>query len=87
MRVRENVGMVFQHFHLFPHMTVLENLTYAPMTVKGVSRETAVAKGKELLQKLDLLKSQRVSKSLIGRSKAACSYCKSIGNGAESNAV
>ena len=56
MRVRENVGMVFQHFHLFPHMTVLENLTYAPMTVKGVSRETAVAKGKELLQKLDLLK-------------------------------
>ena len=54
MRVRENVGMVFQHFHLFPHMTVLENLTYAPMTVKGVSRETAVAKGKELLQKVGL---------------------------------
>jgi polar amino acid transport system ATP-binding protein len=54
MRVRENVGMVFQHFHLFPHMTVLENLTYAPMTVKGVSREKAVAKGKELLQKVGL---------------------------------
>lgn len=42
MRVRENVGMVFQHFHLFPHMTVLENLTYAPMTVKGVDRKSVV---------------------------------------------
>ena len=30
MKIRQNVGMVFQHFHLFPHKTVLENLTYAP---------------------------------------------------------
>ncbi|GAA3322294.1 hypothetical protein GCM10020331_041600 [Ectobacillus funiculus] len=34
MKVRQDVGMVFQHFHLFPHKTVLENLTYAPITVK-----------------------------------------------------
>ena len=42
MKVRENLGMVFQHFHLFPHKTVLENLTYAPIKVKGVAKETAI---------------------------------------------
>ncbi|MFD3447826.1 amino acid ABC transporter ATP-binding protein [Microbacteriaceae bacterium 4G12] len=55
MKVRQNVGMVFQHFHLFPHMTVLENLTYAPMTVKGVSKKEAEQKGMELLGKVGLL--------------------------------
>ncbi|TYR82488.1 amino acid ABC transporter ATP-binding protein [Priestia megaterium] len=54
MRVRQNVGMVFQHFHLFPHMTVLENLTYAPITVKGLSKEQAQTKGNELLKKVGL---------------------------------
>ena len=46
MKVREQIGMVFQHFYLFPHMTVLENLTYAPMKVKGESREIAEKKAK-----------------------------------------
>ncbi|WP_028399114.1 amino acid ABC transporter ATP-binding protein [Ectobacillus panaciterrae] len=55
MKVRQNVGMVFQHFHLFPHMTVLENLTYAPITVKGVSKQEAERKAKELLRKVGLL--------------------------------
>ncbi|UOY93916.1 amino acid ABC transporter ATP-binding protein [Ectobacillus sp. JY-23] len=55
MKVRQNVGMVFQHFHLFPHMTVLENLTYAPVTVKGVSKAVAEQKAKELLGKVGLL--------------------------------
>ncbi|WP_040208204.1 amino acid ABC transporter ATP-binding protein [Neobacillus jeddahensis] len=41
MKVRQNVGMVFQHFHLFPHKTVLQNLTYAPMKVKGLGRDSA----------------------------------------------
>ncbi|MBA2873374.1 amino acid ABC transporter ATP-binding protein [Thermaerobacillus caldiproteolyticus] len=54
MKVRQNVGMVFQHFHLFPHMTVLENLTYAPMKVKGMTKVDAEAKGLELLQKVGL---------------------------------
>ncbi|MBO9129745.1 amino acid ABC transporter ATP-binding protein [Bacillus sp. 165] len=54
MKVRQNVGMVFQHFHLFPHMTVLENLTYAPITVRGVSKADAEVKGKELLAKVGL---------------------------------
>jgi ABC-type polar amino acid transport system ATPase subunit len=54
MKVRQNVGMVFQHFHLFPHMTVLENLTYAPMKVKGMAKAEAEAKAMELLTKVGL---------------------------------
>lgn len=55
MKVRQKIGMVFQHFHLFPHMTVLENLTYSPMKVKGLSKEEAEKKAKELLDKVGLL--------------------------------
>lgn len=54
MKVREQIGMVFQHFHLFPHMTVLENLTYAPMKVKGESRELAEKKARDLLARVGL---------------------------------
>ncbi|WP_263703290.1 amino acid ABC transporter ATP-binding protein [Bacillus thuringiensis] len=55
MHVRENVGMVFQHFHLFPHMTVLENVTYAPINVKGVTKQEADKKAEKLLEKVGLL--------------------------------
>lgn len=55
MKIREEVGMVFQHFHLFPHMTVLENITYAPINVKGISKSKAEEKAKELLVKVGLL--------------------------------
>ena len=54
MKVRENLGMVFQHFHLFPHKTVLENLTYAPIKVKGISKEEAIKTAEELLTKVGL---------------------------------
>lgn len=54
MKVRQNVGMVFQHFHLFPHKSVLENLTYAPMKVKGQSKQEAEKIGHELLSKVGL---------------------------------
>lgn len=54
MKVRENLGMVFQHFHLFPHKTVLENLTYAPMKVKGVAKEEAIKTAEDLLKKVGL---------------------------------
>ena len=47
-------GMVFQHFNLFPHMTCLENITYAPVKVKGVEKEKAEAKAKELLEMVGL---------------------------------
>jgi len=54
MKVRENLGMVFQHFHLFPHKTVLENLIYAPMKVKGISKGEAVKTAEDLLKKVGL---------------------------------
>ncbi|WP_078432673.1 amino acid ABC transporter ATP-binding protein [Metabacillus halosaccharovorans] len=54
-KVRQNVGMVFQHFHLFPHKTVLDNITYAPITVKGFSKQEAEEKGNDLLKKVGLL--------------------------------
>lgn len=54
MKVRQEIGMVFQHFYLFPHMTVLDNLTYAPMKVKGLSRDEAKTKARDLLAKVGL---------------------------------
>ncbi len=54
MKVRQNVGMVFQHFHLFPHKTVLENLTYAPIKVKGLSKAEAEKIAFDLLDRVGL---------------------------------
>jgi ABC-type polar amino acid transport system, ATPase component len=54
VKVREKVGMVFQHFYLFPHKTVLENLIYAPMKVKGLAKDEAVARARKLLEKVGL---------------------------------
>ena len=53
-RVRTDVGMLFQSFNLFPHRTVLQNLMLAPMRVKGVSRDQAEARARELLVKVGL---------------------------------
>ncbi|WP_163971757.1 amino acid ABC transporter ATP-binding protein [Oceanobacillus halotolerans] len=54
LEVRKNIGMVFQHFHLFPHMTVLDNITYAPQKVKQIPKSEAVEIGKDLLSKVGL---------------------------------
>ncbi|MBQ1186220.1 MAG: amino acid ABC transporter ATP-binding protein [Clostridia bacterium] len=51
---RQKMGMVFQQFNLFPHLTVLRNLTIAPMKLLGVSREDAEQKGMELLARVGL---------------------------------
>ncbi|MEW6979289.1 MULTISPECIES: amino acid ABC transporter ATP-binding protein [Bacillus] len=53
-KVRQEVGMVFQHFNLFPHKTVLENITIAPIKVKGVEKKAAVDKAIDLLEKVGL---------------------------------
>ncbi|EZP75397.1 ABC transporter [Parageobacillus genomosp. 1] len=53
-KVREEVGMVFQRFNLFPHMTVLNNITLAPIKVRKWPREKAEAKAMELLKKVGL---------------------------------
>ena len=51
---RQKMGMVFQHFNLFPHMTILKNMTIAPMTLLKKSREEAEKKAKELLEVVGL---------------------------------
>jgi polar amino acid transport system ATP-binding protein len=53
-KVREKVGMVFQHFNLFPHKTVLENIIEAPMFVRKETKEAASAKANALLKKVGL---------------------------------
>lgn len=53
-KIRQNMGMVFQHFNLFPHKTVLQNVTYGPCKVKGVSKAEADKLGMELLTKVGL---------------------------------
>lgn len=52
--LRQKMGMVFQHFNLFPHMTILENMTLAPIKVKGVKKEEAEKKALALLDRVGL---------------------------------
>ena len=54
MEIRKKIGMVFQQFNLFPHMTVLDNVTYAPRKVNQLSKEKAEEIGKHLLSKVGL---------------------------------
>ena len=53
-KVRENIGMVFQHFNLFPHLSVLDNITLAPVELKRMDKESAKKKAMELLQRVGL---------------------------------
>ena len=53
-KIRQKVGMVFQHFNLFPHMTVLQNIIYAPMKVLGISIKDAKKRARGLLQQVGL---------------------------------
>ena len=54
-RICARMGMVFQHFNLFPHLTVLDNIIAAPLTVKGLKRSEILPKAEELLRKVGLL--------------------------------
>ena len=59
-KIRENIGMVFQHFNLFPHMTVLENITIAPVELKKMTKAQAREKAMELLDKVGLAEKAEV---------------------------
>ena len=53
-KVRENIGMVFQHFNLFPHLTILDNITLAPVELKKATKEQAKERALELLKRVGL---------------------------------
>ncbi|MCA0990966.1 amino acid ABC transporter ATP-binding protein [Pseudalkalibacillus hwajinpoensis] len=79
MDLRQTVGMVFQHFHLFPHKTVLENLIYAPMKVKGIKRDIAEAKAHELLLQVGLsMKENEYPKRLSGGQKQRVAIARAL---------
>lgn len=53
-KVRENIGMVFQHFNLFPHMSVIDNIMLAPVELKKMTKEEAHEKGMQLLARVGM---------------------------------
>lgn len=53
-RVRQKMGMVFQQFNLFPHLTIMENITLAPVLLHKMSKEEAKVRGRELLERVNL---------------------------------
>ena len=53
--IRQKMGMVFQHFNLFPHLSIMDNITLAPVLLKKMTKEEAVKKGQELLTTVGLL--------------------------------
>jgi arginine/lysine/histidine transport system ATP-binding protein len=79
MKVRENVGMVFQHFYLFPHKTVLDNLTYAPMKVKKLSKDEAQKQARVLLEQVGLLeKADQYPNRLSGGQKQRVAIARAL---------
>ncbi|WP_027964866.1 amino acid ABC transporter ATP-binding protein [Halalkalibacillus halophilus] len=79
LKLRKQVGMVFQHFHLFPHMNVLDNLTYAPMTVKGTAKKEAQSLARDLLFKVGLSeKEDAYPSSLSGGQKQRVAIARAL---------
>ncbi|MBU3646283.1 MAG: amino acid ABC transporter ATP-binding protein [Candidatus Nanopelagicaceae bacterium] len=77
--VRKKLGMVFQSFNLFPHMTVLENIILAPTKVQGVSKEVAIEEAKDLLAKFGLKdKAQQYPDRLSGGQQQRVAIIRSL---------
>lgn len=78
-KIRQQIGMVFQHFHLFPHKTVLENITLAPVLTEKLTKEKAEDKAIELLKTMDLLdKKDAYPGSLSGGQKQRIAIAMSL---------
>ena len=78
-KVRENIGMVFQHFNLFPHLTVKENITLAPTELKLMGKEEAGRKALELLARVGLAdKAEAYPGQLSGGQKQRVAIARSL---------
>ena len=78
-KIREKMGMVFQQFNLFPHKTVLDNLTIAPVKVKGLSKAEAEKKAFELLERVGLTdKAKAYPSSLSGGQKQRIAIARAL---------
>jgi arginine/lysine/histidine transport system ATP-binding protein len=79
MKIRQNIGMVFQHFHLFPHMTVQKNVMYAPLKVKKLAPEVARREAMDLLSKVGLAdKANAYPSQLSGGQKQRVAIARSL---------
>ena len=79
MKMRQNIGMVFQQFNLFPHMTVIENMTFSPVRVKKLKYEDAYEKSIELLEKVGLRDKEKVyPKTLSGGQKQRVAIARAL---------
>ena len=88
VRLRTNVGMVFQSFNLYPHMTVLRNITLAPVKVKGLAEKEAEKIAKALLDRVGIPdKAECLPRQSFRRSAAAGRHRARARDGAESHAV
>lgn len=77
--VRQNVGMVFQHFNLFPNMTVMQNITYAPVELKKMSKDDADKKAIQLLETVGLLdKKDAMPEMLSGGQKQRVAIARAL---------
>ncbi len=77
--VREKMGMVFQHFHLFPHLTIRKNITLAPVKLGLMSQEEADKKAEELLKKVGLAdKAEQYPNQLSGGQKQRIAIARSL---------
>jgi polar amino acid transport system ATP-binding protein len=80
-QVRRKLGMVFQSFNLFPHMTVLENITLAPIKVHGVNKDQAISEAEALLKRFDLLdKANQYPDRLSGGQQQRVAIIRSLAN-------
>lgn len=78
-KIREKLGMVFQNFNLFPHMSVLDNITMAPIKVKGQARDEAEAEARRLLDVVGLLdKAESYPSSLSGGQKQRVAIARAL---------